>query len=280
MDLAFQRIDGSRPKQAVAFLHGILGSGRNLRTIATRFIEQRPEWTAWLVDLRGHGDSPRGNPEPALETTARDVLTLAARSSVPMHAIVGHSFGGKVALEALRIAEAAALRDVVTIDSSPSSREPLTGGDSALAILDIIESVPRRFESISSFVAALEGAGLSRDVAQWLAGSLRREGDHVQFSLDLAEIRALLLDYFKRDLWPVVENPPGETTVHLVIGERSTSYSAADRDRALQIAASNQRVTVDVLPTGHMVHVDDPDGLVGILLRYVRANSGIRKRLR
>lgn len=265
MNLAFQRIDGSRPKQAVAFLHGILGSGRNLRTIATRFIEQRPEWSAWLVDLRGHGNSPKGHSEPTLEATARDVLTLAQ-----MHAIVGHSFGGKVALEALRIGETGALRHVVTIDSSPSSREPLTGGDSALAILDIIESLPGRFESISSFVAALEAAGLSRDVAQWLAGSLQREGDHVQFSLDLAELRALLRDYFKSDLWPVVENPPGETRVHLVIGDRSTSYSAADRDRASRIAASNQRVTVDVLATGHMVHVDDPGGLVGILLRYIQ----------
>jgi pimeloyl-ACP methyl ester carboxylesterase len=265
VNLAFQRIDGSRPKQTVAFLHGILGSGRNLRTIATRFIEQRPEWSAWLVDLRGHGDSPKGSPEPTLEATARDVVTLAQ-----VHAIVGHSFGGKVALEALRNREIGTLRHVVTIDSSPAAREPITGGDSALAILDIIKSLPDRFGSISSFVAALEGAGMSRDVAQWLAGSVRREGDHVQFSLDLAEIRALLLDYFKRDLWPVVENPPGATRVHLVIGDRSTSYSAADRDRALRIAASNQRVTVDVLATDHLVHVEDADGLVGILLRYIQ----------
>src|SRR5438128_2263010 len=59
MDLAFDRLDGARPRQAIAFLHGILGRGINLRMIAKRFVEALPEWAAWLVDLRGHGRSPK-----------------------------------------------------------------------------------------------------------------------------------------------------------------------------------------------------------------------------
>jgi len=30
-----------------------------------------------------------------------------------------------------------------------------------------------------------------------------------------------------------------------------------------------ERVTVDVLPSGHWVHVDDPGGLLRSLLRYI-----------
>src|SRR5215470_8210769 len=93
--LAFDRVDGARPERAIAFLHGILGRGINLRMIARRFVEARPEWTAWLVDLRGHGRSPKGTPNPSLEAAARDVLNLAASATPPLHAIVGHSFGGK-----------------------------------------------------------------------------------------------------------------------------------------------------------------------------------------
>jgi pimeloyl-ACP methyl ester carboxylesterase len=77
------------------------------------------------------------------------------------------------------------------------------------------------------------------------------------------------LDYYAQDLWSVIEKPPGETRVHLVIGERSTSFSEADRNRAAQIAAANGRVTVDVLPAGHWVHVDDPEGLLDVLIRLV-----------
>ena len=88
----------------------------------------------------------------------------------------------------------------------------------------------------------------------------------MQFALDLVEIRALILDYLARDLWPVVEHPPGKASVHLIIGDRSDTYTLADRERALRIAASNTRVTVDVLPAGHWVHVDDPDGLLETFL--------------
>jgi len=63
--LAFDRVDGARPESAIAFMHGILGRGINLRTIAKRFVEARPGWTAWLVDLRGHGRSPKGTPKPS-----------------------------------------------------------------------------------------------------------------------------------------------------------------------------------------------------------------------
>jgi pimeloyl-ACP methyl ester carboxylesterase len=268
-DLAFQRIDGTRPRQAVAFLHGILGSGKNLRTIATRFIDARPDWSAWLVDLRGHGQSPKGSPGPSLEAVAEDVVALASRNSTSLAAVVGHSFGGKVALEVARLGRIESLRDVVTLDSTPSSREPITGGDSPLAILDIIESLPATFASVSDFVGSLQKANLSRELAQWLASSLQREGNGVRFGLNPAEIRAMLRDYFNRDLWPIVENPPANTRIHLVIADRSSSYSKTDRARAAQIAAANSNVTVDVLPAGHWVHRDDPDGLSRTLLRYM-----------
>jgi pimeloyl-ACP methyl ester carboxylesterase len=262
VDLAIERISGERPAREIAFLHGILGRGSNLRTIARQFVEQCPEWSAWLVDLRGHGQSPKSTQDPSLESAARDIVTLATREAVSLHAIFGHSFGGKVALEAARIGEIRSLEHVVVVDSMPGKREPIRGGDSALAVIDAIESLPAAFPSISDFVRALQTAGFTRELAQWLAGSLDREGSQVRFALDLREIRTLILDYFARDLWPVVEHPPARTHIHLVIGDRSDAYSGADRDRAMRISASNKCVTVDVLPAGHWVHVDDPDGLL------------------
>ena len=83
LELAFERIEGARPRKTIAFLHGILGSGGNLRTIARRFVDARPSWTAWLVDLRGHGRSPKGTPDPSLEAAARDVVGLTARAAQP-----------------------------------------------------------------------------------------------------------------------------------------------------------------------------------------------------
>ncbi len=269
-ELAFERVTGARARRTIAFLHGILGSGRNLRAVARRFVEARPEWTAWLVDLRGHGASPKRSAHPSLAAAARDVIALASSAPMPLAALAGHSFGGKVALEVARTTFADArplpLEHVVVIDSLPGARQPPRGDDSALAVLDAIDAQPRVFASKRAFVAALQTAGTSRAVAEWLALSLEPEDDAVRFALDTAEMRALVLDHFAADLWPVVEHPPDDLRVHLVIGDRSGAFSFADRARAARIG---DRTTVDVLPTDHWVHAEDPEGLVRVLLARI-----------
>src|SRR5207244_4790102 len=134
----------------------------------------------------------------------------------------------------------------VAIDSAPGSKEPVGDDESPLDVIDVIESLPHEFASKTDFIRAIVAAGKTRTLAEWLAGSVERENDHVRFSLDLNEVRALVLAYFARDLWPVVEHPPGGVNVHLMIADRADSYSPADRERALRIAASNSQVTTDI----------------------------------
>jgi len=267
VDLAFSRIDGERPERTIAFLHGILGRGMNLRMLARRFVAVRSNWTALLLDLRGHGASPKGTVAPSLEAAARDVVMMARRTAPPVRVIIGHSFGGKVALEAARLG-VDSLEHVVMIDSMPGARVPFRGGDSALGVIDLLESLPERFESKMEFVRAVMAGGQNRVLAEWLAQSLERDGERVRFGLDLKEARGLISDYFARDLWPVVENPPSQVEVHLLIAEQSDSYSTEDRERAMGIAAVNKRVTVDILPGGHWLHVDNPEGLLRKLFEY------------
>jgi pimeloyl-ACP methyl ester carboxylesterase len=271
IELAFDRIDGLRAERTIVFLHGILGRGHNLRTIARRFIEARPDWTALLVDLRGHGRSPKGLPGASLEAAAADVVNVVRRASHPVATVVGHSFGGKVALEAARIGSTASLEHVVVIDSMPGSQPQVRSDDSALTVIDTIASLPPALASKADFIEALIATGKTRTLAQWLAQSVEKMDDGFRFMLDLDEIRALVLDYYSRDLWPVVEDPPVGVRVHLVIGDRSDAYSPEERLRATRLASSSERVTVDVLPAGHWVHVDDPEGLLRILLDRIRA---------
>lgn len=281
--LATEHIQGLTPatKRAV-FLHGMLGRGNNLRTIARRFVEKRPGWDAWLLDLRGHGASTKGSPGPSLQAAAEDVIARC-HDSLPVGALIGHSFGGKVALQAAQRAlssiEQAAhtsplrrLEHVVLLDSNPGVRSPteLQGKDSVLAVLQMLRALSSPFPSRAAFIAAVQQQGHSPTLAQWLAQSTVSTADgRVRFALDLDELQALLLSYLTCDLWPVVEQPPAGLKLHIVIGGRSTSYSPADRDRVADIAHRNPRVTVDVLATDHWVHAEDPDGLLLRLFSYI-----------
>src|ERR1700754_1245749 len=85
----------------VVLLHGFLGSGKNLRTLAQRWLERAPDHQFVLPDLRGHGLSPPLPAQADLYTLARDVLATArAAEVVEPFTIVGHSLGGRVALAA------------------------------------------------------------------------------------------------------------------------------------------------------------------------------------
>lgn len=276
VELSFEHVKGPQPAERRAvFMHGILGSGPNLRTLARRFVTARPGWDAWLVDLRGHGDSPKGTPEPSLAAVAEDVRALCARS-LPVGALIGHSFGGKVALSVLRagITDGAGaggpLGHVVTLDTNPGVRVPPRERDTPLAVLETLATLPATFASRAAFVDSLVAHGKSRTLAQWLAMSTAPvpEGG-VRFALDLGELRALLTSYFADDLWPVVEAPPEPTRVHLVIAERSVSYASEDRARAHEIAARSERTTVDTLPTDHWIHAEDPEGVLRVLLSRI-----------
>lgn len=267
VDLHSERIEGARSERVVLFLHGILGSGQNLRTIAKRFVEARPDASAWLVDLRGHGRSPKRTPGPSIDACAEDLVRLARGANVT--AVAGHSFGGKVALA---LTEKLALTDVVTIDSMPGTREPLREGDAALAVLQTIGSFAPVFSTKAAFIRSVSEKH-GRAIAQWLALSTEEVEGGVRFALDHDEIEALLLDYFARDLWPLVEQPAHGAAVHLVIGERSSSYAPADRARAAAVAARQPGVSVDVLPADHWVHVDDPEGLLRVLTQRIGGAS-------
>lgn len=79
-------------------LHGVLGSRRNLITFARRLAEAHPAWQFLVVDLRCHGASARHIPPNSntVRHAADDVLRLLRELALYPHALIGHSFGGKV----------------------------------------------------------------------------------------------------------------------------------------------------------------------------------------
>ncbi len=280
MELAIERIEGADPQAEILFLHGILGRGANLRTLARRFVTACPGWSAVLVDLRGHGASKLsdarggGVGEPAtLAQCARDVAGVLGRSTRAVRAVLGHSFGGKVALALAHGGHDARVvrgRRFVVVDSLPGPRATARGSETTLEVLELLASLPGPFPTRQAFIAALNGAGLAQGIAEWLGTSLRKDDDGFRFGIDLGLVRALLDDYFTTDLWPVVAAPENDAHVHLVIGDRSTVFDDAAREHARALAADARgRVTLDVLPAGHWVHVDAPDALLDVLVRRV-----------
>src|SRR5689334_12030746 len=90
---AFVTDPAAQPAQWMLMLHGILGSGGNLRTLARRLVERAPGWGFLLVDLRMHGQSQGAPPPHTIAATAEDLMRLTAQLGLPIGGVLGHSFG-------------------------------------------------------------------------------------------------------------------------------------------------------------------------------------------
>ncbi len=259
--------ENASPARWALFLHGILGSGANWRTIARRFVQAKPDWGAVLVDLREHGGSTgRGGPN-TVEACARDLVDLEPHVPGPIRGVLGHSFGGKVALDFARTnAERLGLETLWLVDSNPGVRLGARGSESTVAVVDMLRAMPEWFETRQAFIDAVQARGHGLAIAQWLAMNLDRGEHGVRFGLDLEAIRALLDDYFARDLWSVLEAPPGAMRVVVINGGRSQVWSDDDRRRIVEIAGRTDRVAVHEIPSaGHWVHAEAPEELLAIL---------------
>jgi pimeloyl-ACP methyl ester carboxylesterase len=247
-------------------LHGILGSGQNLRSLAQRLVQADPRLQAVLVDLRLHGRSQGFPPPHDVAACAADLARLAETLSCPVTQVLGHSFGGKVALA--YHADHPELERVMLLDSAPGARSEGRGSEQTFEILALLDSLPARFASREAFVAELAARGQPRMIAEWLAMNLARDAaareqssQGVTLRLDLPGIRALLQDYFARDLWPVLER--SQARIDAVIGGRSSVWTPEDVARFRRLAEHPAaRLALHVLPqAGHWLHIDDPEGL-------------------
>lgn len=272
------------PARLGVFLHGILGSGGNWRTLARRAIEgahaaspDAPAWGAELVDLRNHGRSLGFAPPHTLAACVGDLEALRASFEAPVELVLGHSFGGKVVLAWLaahgEALVAAGLRRAIVVDSVPGAGASARASDVTRRVVDALVAAPAWYPDRAGFSRELTHAGLEKGTVDWLAmnvGPAKGEGgqDGFAFKLDLDAIRALLRDYLEQDLWSVVESPPAGLVLDVVVGGRSEVLSADDRARlraAESRAGGGLRVT-EIAEAGHWVHVDAPDAMLAVLL--------------
>tara|TARA_B100001758_G_scaffold64610_1_gene53840 strand:- start:440 stop:1717 length:1278 start_codon:yes stop_codon:yes gene_type:complete len=270
---------GPHPPTCV-FLHGILGSRRNLLSFAKRMAEEMPSWQFLLVDLRCHGQTntestesgERRFGEDSVESAARDVIeTLQSLKFYP-HMLVGHSFGGKVAMSMVHQFSQGERNKVLprpvqvwVLDTVPGDAWARTG-DHPKDTINFVRTLDTPFASRKHLVDSLTGAGFTIEGAQWMTTNLKPAKDgnkgELDWVFDLDGIKDMYSSYEATNLWPMLETQPKGLEVDFVRAERSAFvWAEEDVNRLLNTGARIHFLE----NSSHWVHIDNPNSLLNIM---------------
>jgi pimeloyl-ACP methyl ester carboxylesterase len=261
----------------VVFVHGLFGQGRNWTSIAKGLAGDH---RVTLIDLPNHGHSPWTDRVDYLDM-AESVAAELERLGEPV-VLVGHSMGGKVAMQlALRRPEL--LRALVVVDIAPTVY-PLQGGrtddpdEEASPFADFIAAMKRLdladLRTRQDADEALRPSVPSRMVRSFLLQSLVRE--NLQDGGDGGGWRwRLNLDLLERDLGELrgfPAPPPGASfdgPVLWMAGANSAYVLPEDRPQMDALFPATRLVRIK--NAGHWVHSEQPEVFLETLRRFLDA---------
>lgn len=251
-------------ERRVVFLHGLFGRGKNFASIAKGL---GPDFTSLLVDLPDHGRS--GWTEGFDYARVADDVAAHLRADFAQDgpvAVVGHSMGGKVAMQlALRHPEL--VSRLVVVDIAPAGAqgpEAESRGNfphllDSLARLDLAELGTR-----AEAEERLRGPIPEEATRAFLLQNLKRRGTTFFWEPHLTMLR--------RELPAIMGWPdPGEAVydgpVLWISGSESDYVHPEDVPTMRRLFPRVRRLSIK--GAGHWVHADRPEQMVEALRAFL-----------
>ena len=251
----------------VIFLHGLLGSATNFRTVQQATARSRP---TFAFDLRNHGRSPHAS-GATLDALSLDVIASIEKLGISKTSggvtLVGHSLGGKIAMRLSQM-RPDLIASLVVIDIAPVAynSDNNVGWKSVQNVVRAASELdPSPFRTRAEVEAALAlyvpEPGVRSFVAQNLVPRTNPSEGYV-WRINFKNIIEALPDYAG---WSS-ELPEGVTLstvaattsldTHFIAGELSP-YIAPTHETAILHLFPKAKIHV-IKGAGHWVHADKP----------------------
>ena len=257
----------------VVFLHGLLGSSTNFRTIQQLVSSTGRDTLA--LDLRNHGKSPHVAGASPLASLAGDVAAAVEGACGAGAAcdVVGHSLGGKVAM-ALALLRPGLVRRLVVMDIAPVAYNAASnpGWASVQGVVRAASALqPAGFATRREVEAALAAAVPEPGVRSFVAQNLvPQEGGGFAWRVGWPGILASLPLYagWEGFAAPARGSGGGPEAVHFVRGSASSYVLPAHEPAIRALFPAAQVHTVE--GAGHWVHADKPSEFNALLAGLLR----------
>lgn len=248
----FARTQGNGPP--LVLLHGLFGSNENLGSVARALAD---DFSIHAMDLRNHGRSPHGA-EMAYPVLAHDVLETLAAAGIERTSILGHSLGGKTAME-LALSRPRHVERLIVVDIAPIPYERRHDRElEALHALDL-EQVSSRGDADRALAEAIPNPA----IRQFLLKNLVRTEDGYSWRMPLDTIYR---EYADIAAAPASPGPFDGPTLFIRGG--NSDYITDDSEPAIHERFPNARI--ETIPdAAHWVHVDAPEAFLGLVREFL-----------
>ena len=239
-------------------LHGLFGSARNFGTVQRAFAQGH---RVIALDLRNHGGSPH-DVDMRYATMAADVLETLGRLDALPATLLGHSMGGKVAMQ-VALTQPDAIARLVVADIAPVSYPPhYRAIAAAMASLKLLPGTTRT-EADVALADAVPDAGMRAFLLQNL-----QLGASPEWRIGLREIVAALPEIAGWSAPPAALYP-GPT---LVLAGANSDYIQPSHRPAIRALFPNARF-VTLKNAGHWLHADNPSGFIAVVEAFLTMTS-------
>ncbi len=237
-------------------VHGLFGSLDNWGSMSVKLGQH---FQVFAVDLRNHGHSPHDD-DMSYPVMAGDLSELVRQKGFGHVHVLGHSMGGKVAMEfALRFPSM--VDSLIVADIAPRAYPPIH--EPILSALLALH--PERFQHRKQMEEALASSIPDLALRQFLLKSVERDAEgHFQWRMGLDQIRRNYPDL--RSALPGGREFNGPTL--FVRGERSNFLLEEDLQliRPLFPQASLKTITC----AGHLIHLENPTAFLDTVVAFLR----------
>ncbi len=240
--------------QAIVLIHGLFGSYENLGVIARALAGQ---WQVVNLDMRNHGRSD-WHDSMSYALMAEDVKDTLDHLGLDQVIVLGHSMGGKIAMEfALRYPERVnklILADISPVQNRPRHHEIL----SALDGIDL-NNLQSRQQADQQLALSINETG----VRQFLLKSLYKEDEQFRWRFN---IKALIANYPQ-----LLEAPPSKgpyTGPVLFIKGAESDYLLPEHQSLIQQLFPHSKAKI-IMGTGHWLHAEKPVAFAKIVTDFL-----------
>ena len=238
----------------LVLLHGLFGSARNFGLVQREFASRR---RTIALDLRNHGASPHDANMRYADMAADVMQTLDRLSALPA-ILLGHSMGGKVAMQAaLTHAESVArliVADIAPITYPPHYRDIAN----AMMALPLLPSMTRA-EADAALTQSVPDAVMRAFLLQNL-----QLGAAPAWRIGLGEIVAAFAEIAGWDA-PADARYMGPT---LFVAGATSNYVKPEHRPIIRSQFPSARF-VTLKNAGHWLHADNPSGFIAVVEAFL-----------